>query len=57
MEGMDDRGKTVFVVTLVMSVLATVFTGARMWSKWGVVKRVSADDWLVVLAWVSGVCY
>jgi len=52
MDPSNDRSTSVFVVTLVMCILSTIFTGCRMWSKWGIVKRVNVDDWLVVLAWL-----
>lgn len=50
----DDRGPVVFVVCLVVVCLATVFTALRLISKWGVTKKSNADDWLVLVAWVSG---
>ncbi|ORY31789.1 major facilitator superfamily domain-containing protein [Naematelia encephala] len=47
-----DRGPTVFTVTLVMLIVATVMVLARLVSKWGVTKRRrDPDDWLVLLAW------
>ena len=49
----DDRGPVVFVVCLIVVCLATVFTALRLISKWGVTKKSNADDWLVLVAWVS----
>ncbi|WVQ84257.1 hypothetical protein IAT38_006409 [Cryptococcus sp. DSM 104549] len=46
------RETAVFTVTLVVSVLATVFTGLRMLSKGWIVRRFTSDDWFTVLAWV-----
>jgi hypothetical protein len=48
-----DRGPTVFVVSLVTVTLATVFTLLRFISKWGITKKSNADDYLVIVAWVS----
>lgn len=50
---MEDRGPTVFTVTLVLSILATVFVGLRLCSKWYIVKRNNSDDVLVVISWVG----
>lgn len=47
-----DRHNTVFVVTLVFAVIATVFVGLRMLSKGWIVKRFTTDDWFTVAAWV-----
>jgi len=49
----SDRGPVVFIVCLVVVCLATVFTALRLISKWGVTKKSNADDWLVLVAWVS----
>lgn len=47
-----DRGPTVFTVTCVCVVLSTFFTICRLISKWGIKKRVNADDFATILAWV-----
>jgi hypothetical protein len=47
-----DRGPAVRVVTIVFLVLATIFVTLRMWSRVGIVKKVSADDYVMLLAWV-----
>lgn len=47
-----DRHTTVFIVTLVFTVLATVFVGLRMLSKGWIVKRFTTDDWFTVAAWI-----
>ena len=47
------RGPTVFVVSLVFVTLATVFTVLRAISKWFVTKKTNADDYLVIVGWVS----
>ena len=52
MDTLNDRGPAVFVVTVALLVLATVFTVLRIISKWVVVKRPTMDDWFTVLAWV-----
>jgi hypothetical protein len=48
-----DTGPIVFVVTLVLTISASLFTVARLWSKWGIVRKVNADDFMVILSWVS----
>ncbi len=53
----EDRGPTVFVVTLVMLVLATLFLAMRLVIPLGIVKRYSSDDWLTSLAWVGGLTF
>ena len=45
------RSTTVFTTTLIFTVLSTVFTAARLASKWAIVKRVNVDDFLVLAAW------
>jgi hypothetical protein len=50
---MEDRGPTVFTVTLVLSILATVFVALRLVSKWYIVKRSNSDDVFTIIAWVS----
>ncbi|KAE9991048.1 hypothetical protein EG327_000587 [Venturia inaequalis] len=46
------RGPAVLVVTVVMTVLATVFVLLRMLSRIAIVKRVTLDDCFIILAWV-----
>lgn len=47
------RGPAVLIVTVIMMVLATVFVLLRMVSRIGIVKRVTLDDYFMMLAWVS----
>ena len=49
----QNRGPTVLTVTIVMLVLSTVFVTLRLISRIGVVKRVSVDDYAIIIAWVS----
>ena len=49
----QNRGPTVLTVTIIMLALSTVFVAVRMISRVGVVKKVSSDDYAIVLAWVS----
>ncbi|KAK3326440.1 major facilitator superfamily domain-containing protein [Apodospora peruviana] len=51
-EGFASRGPAVFAVTTATLVLATVFVAARMVSRIGIVRRVGADDYIIVLAWL-----
>jgi hypothetical protein len=55
MEILNDRGPAVFVVTLVLVVLATVFTILRLISKWGVTRKATSDDFVALTAWVFAV--
>ncbi len=47
----QDRGPAVFAVTTSTLVLATVFVAARLVSRIGIVRRVSWDDYIIILAW------
>lgn len=49
----DDRGPAVLAVTTALLVLSTIFIILRLISRIGVVKKVSTDDYFIVLAWVS----
>ena len=50
---MQDRGPTVLVVVIVMLCVSTVFVALRLISRIGIVKRISDDDYAIILAWVS----
>lgn len=50
--GFPDRGPAVFAVTTATLVLASVFVASRMISRIGIVKHVSYDDYIIVIAWV-----
>lgn len=49
--GFPDRGPAVFAVTTATLALASVFVAARMWSRIAIVRRVSWDDYAIILAW------
>jgi hypothetical protein len=49
---LEDRGPTVFVVTLILIILATVFVILRLISKWGVTRKANADDYCTIVAWL-----
>lgn len=55
MEITHDRSSTVFVVTLVIIIVATVLLVLRLISKWGVTRKTNADDYVIILAWVFAV--
>lgn len=55
MATLSDRGPTVFVVTLVLIVAATVFVVLRLISKWGVTRKATADDYVIIVAWLIAV--
>ena len=50
----QDRGPTVLTVTIIMLCLSTAFVVLRLISRGGIVKRVSQDDYAIILAWVGG---
>ncbi|RSH95859.1 hypothetical protein EHS25_000952 [Saitozyma podzolica] len=52
MEVLNDRGPTVFIVTLVIISVATLFVVLRLISKWGVTHKANPDDYVVVVGWV-----
>ncbi|KAF4458000.1 hypothetical protein F53441_154 [Fusarium austroafricanum] len=50
--GFPDRGPAVFAVTTATLVLATVFVAARMVSRAFIVRNVTWDDRVMILAWL-----
>lgn len=46
-----DRGPSVFAVTTVTLVLASVFVAARLYTRLRIVRQFSWDDWFIMLAW------
>ena len=49
----QNRGPTVLTVTIILLSISTAFTALRLISRFGVVKRISNDDYMIILAWVS----
>ncbi|EFY87032.1 putative L-fucose permease [Metarhizium acridum CQMa 102] len=47
-----NRGPAVFAVTTATLILASVFVGARMICRYFIVRRVSWDDRVMILAWL-----
>jgi hypothetical protein len=47
-----NRGTTVFVITLVPIILATIIIGLRLISKWGLTRRATLDDFVAIIAWL-----
>lgn len=47
-----DRGPSVFAVTISTLVVGTVFLIARIICRTTIVRRVSWDDYFIILAWV-----
>lgn len=54
-DGFPDRGPAVFAVTTATLVLATIFVAGRLVSRIGIVRHVSWDDYIIVLAWFFAV--
>jgi hypothetical protein len=46
------RGPAVLVVTAIMLVLSTVFVVLRMISRIAIVRKVTLDDYFMILSWV-----
>jgi hypothetical protein len=55
MQVLSDRGPTVFGVTLAFISSATGFVVLRMISKWGITRKVNADDFAIIIGWVFAV--
>ncbi|EXJ86059.1 hypothetical protein A1O1_06428 [Capronia coronata CBS 617.96] len=51
----QDRGPATSAVTIVITVLATVFVAARFYTRLWLVKSVKQDDWWILAAWVLAV--
>jgi hypothetical protein len=49
----QDRGPNVRVVTCLVIVLAMLFVVLRLVSRFWIVRRVSSDDYFIIVAWVS----
>lgn len=48
----SDRGPAAFAVTTATFALASVFVAGRMYSRIRIVRRVSADDYIICVAWL-----
>jgi hypothetical protein len=51
-DGIPTRGPAVLVVTAIMIILSTIFVFLRMISRTFIVRKVSLDDYFMILAWV-----
>lgn len=49
----ENRGPVVLAVTTAFLVVSTASVALRLVSRIGVVRKVSKDDYFIVLAWVS----
>jgi len=52
-DGVPDRRQSVLVVCTATLVIATLFITARLVSRVVIVRRVTWDDYCIVLGWVS----
>ena len=52
-EAIQDRGPVVLAVTIAFLTASTVFVVLRLISRIGIVRKVSKDDYFIILAWVS----
>lgn len=50
-----DRGPTTSAVTIVITILATLFVVARFYTRIWLVKSIKQDDWWILAAWVVAV--
>lgn len=48
----ENRGAVVLAVTTAFLVASTAFIVLRLISRIGIVKKVSKDDYFIILAWV-----
>ena len=51
--GHDSRGKSVFIVTTTTFALTSIFVAARLISRFVILRSRTADDWFIILSWVS----
>ena len=51
-ESMQNRGPVVLAVTIALLVASTAVLSLRLVSRIGIVRRVSWDDYFIMLAWV-----
>ena len=49
----QNRGSVVLAVTIAHIVASTIFVVLRLISRVGIVRKVSRDDYFIILAWVS----
>ena len=49
----QSRASEVLTVTIIMLCLSTAFVVLRLISRFGIVKRISYDDYAIMLAWVG----
>lgn len=52
-EHIENRGPVVLAVTTALLAVSTMFVALRLVSRAGVVRKVSQDDYFIVLAWVG----
>ncbi|KAK8864130.1 hypothetical protein IAR55_001376 [Kwoniella newhampshirensis] len=50
--GLPDRSAPIFNVTLITAILAALFTAMRMTSKGWIIRKITLDDWVTVVAWL-----
>lgn len=46
------RNESVLIVTTTTFVVATIFVVARLVSRFGILKKGTLDDWVIIVAWV-----
>lgn len=51
-ESMQNRGPVVLAVTIAFLAASTAVVSLRLVSRIGIVRKVSLDDYFIVLAWV-----
>lgn len=54
---MSSRGAQSLIVSVVFTCLATCFVAMRMYTRTKLIRRVEANDWMVVIALVSDPIY
>lgn len=51
----ESRGPATFGVTLALIIVATVFVGARFFTRGYIVRSIKNDDWWILAAWICSV--
>ncbi|KAM0326237.1 hypothetical protein ACHAQA_006834 [Verticillium albo-atrum] len=45
-----NKGPGILVTIIIVSILSTLFTGARLWVRGKILRQFHADDWLIVIS-------
>lgn len=51
----NSRDRSVLIVSTTTFVIATIFVAGRLVTRFGILKRGTLDDWVIIVAWVRTV--